>query len=773
VNSQVPIADPRQDLPPPKAPGGQAGSVMRARTRFWRHPGFGVMLAAAVGVAILALAALTYYIWLNDTSERQRIIGGLVVLILALILTLMILVAQRVVQLWRDRASGAAGSRLHVRLVTMFSVVAVLPAVIVAALSITTVNIGMDALFGDPVRTSLESAVRISQAYAKEHQELIKGDVALMANDLSRLTPRYQRDADLLGRDLSILAAQNRLSEAYIIDSRGNLLVTGPLSFALAVKPPSPEAFAAAQRGEVVILTDQSYDRVRALVALPTMVDTFLYVGRFVDARVLEYAEKTRMGLEDFRSNKDNQAGIQITYALLFILVAIMVLLGAMWFGLQLANQLVLPIGSLAQAAVKVGEGDLSARVDESEFDDEMAILSRAFNTMTSDLEHQRNELVDANNQLDRRRLFIETVLSGVTAGVIGLDHEFKVTLLNRSASTFLGAKADSLVGQSLAELVPEMADLIEDARLRPDRVVQGQIEITRGTKPRTLLARLAAERSGDAGRDFVVTLDDITELMGAQRQAAWSDVARRIAHEIKNPLTPIQLSAERLKRKYSTEIITDPSVFQQCTDTIIRQVRDIGRMVDEFSSFARLPSTTLKVEDMGEVLRQVMFLAQVANPDVDINLTAPDPAPIVKCDAPQIAQALTNVLKNACESIAGRKALDERALPKGRIDIKLTEEPDRLLIDIRDNGQGLPEALRHRLTEPYVTTRTKGTGLGLAMARKAFEDHGGSFEIDNANGSDPGAPGAIVRVSLARPTIDAHQIPPRTSEVKQVVHGT
>ncbi len=743
------------------------------RMPLWRKPGFGVLLAAGVGIASLALAALTYYIWLNETAERQRTIGALVVMILALILTLMILVAQRVVQLWRDRASGAAGSRLHVRLVTMFSVVAVLPAVIVAALSITTVNIGMDALFGDPVRTSLESAVRVSQAYAKEHQELIKGDVALMANALSRLTPRYQQDADLLARDLSILAAQNRLSEAYIIDSRGNLLVTGPLSFALAVKPPSPEAFAAAQRGEVVILTDQSYDRVRALVALPTVVDGFLYVGRFVDARVLEYAEKTRLGLEDFKTNKDNQAGIQVTFALLFILVAVMVLLGAMWFGLQLATRLVSPIGSLAEAAVKVGEGDLTARVDESEFDDEMAILSRAFNTMTGDLEHQRNELVDANSQLDRRRVFIETVLAGVTAGVIGLDHEFRVTLLNRSASTFLNAKPDSLVGQPLAEIIPEMAPLIDDARARPDRVVQGQIEIFRGAKPRTLLARVSAERASDAEQNFVVTLDDITELMGAQRQAAWSDVARRIAHEIKNPLTPIQLSAERLKRKYAAEITTDPGVFQQCTDTIIRQVRDIGRMVDEFSSFARLPSTTLKVEDVGEVLRQVMFLAQVANPDVEINLTAPDPAPIVKCDAPQIAQALTNVLKNACESISGRKALDERSLPKGRIDIVLTEEPERLLISISDNGQGLPEALRHRLTEPYVTTRTKGTGLGLAMARKAFEDHGGTFEIDNAYGVEPSSPGAVVRVSLARPPIEPGQFPPRLVETKQVVHGT
>jgi two-component system nitrogen regulation sensor histidine kinase NtrY len=719
-------------------------------------------------MATLGLAGLTYYFWVNDLARRPRLIDGLLGLIMALILTLMVLVAQRVLRLWRERASGAVGSRLHVRLVTMFSVVAVLPAVVVAALSITSVNIGMESLFGDPVRTSLESAVRVSQAYANEHQELIKSDVRLIAQNLNDFMRRYGADNYSVGNQLAYLVRQSRLSEAYIIDGRGKLLVTTEFSFELAVKPPSPEAFVAAQRGDVVVLTDQYYDRVRALVALPIR-DTYLYAGRLVDARVLEYAEKTRLGLEDFRKNKEDQTGIQVSFVILFILVTIMVLLGAMWLGLQLANRLVRPIGSLAEAAVKVGEGDLSARVDEDEFDDEMAILSRAFNIMTGDLEQQRNELVAANNQLDRRRLFIETVLSGVTAGVIGLDHEFKVTLLNRSALAILGASRDNLVGASLGDIVPEMQKLIADAQMRPDRVVQGQIEITRANKPRTLLVRLAAEQSREAGRDFVVTLDDITELVGAQRQAAWSDVARRIAHEIKNPLTPIQLSAERLRRKYRAEITSDPNVFEQCTDTIIRQVRDIGRMVDEFSSFARLPSTELRLENLGEVIRQSMFLAQVASPDIDIELKMPEPAPVARCDAQQIAQALTNVLKNASESIHGRMAIDGQVLPKGRITIELTEEPERLLITIQDNGQGLPEALRHRLTEPYVTTRTKGTGLGLAMARKAFEDHGGSFEIDNAHGADPSSPGAIVRVSLQRMPIETETL---SVNAKQVANG-
>jgi two-component system nitrogen regulation sensor histidine kinase NtrY len=735
---------PRATVP---VPVGQ----VRARP-FWRHSSFSVALAGVFALVTLAVAAVTYYFWVNDLGRRPRLIEALLVVILILILILMVLVAGRILQLWRDRASGAAGSRLHVRLVAMFSVVAVSPAVVVAALSITTVNFGMEALFGDPVRMSLESAVRVSLAYANEHRESIKGDAVLMANELSRMTPRYRRDQDLLGQDLAQLAASYRLSEAYIVDGHGRLLVSGPLSFALAVKTPPPEAFAAAQRGEVVILTDQSYDRVRALVAIPSIVDGFLYVGRFVDARVLEYAEKTRMGLEDFKNNKADQTSITVSFAILFILVAVMVLLGAIWFGLQLANRLVRPIGSLAQAAVQVGEGDLTARVDVSEFDDEMAILSRAFNTMTADLEGQRNELIDANHQLDRRRVFIETVLAGVTAGVIGLDQGFRITVINRSASQFLNAKSQDMVGMALGDAVPELVELIEDARLKPDRVVQGQIELVRGSRMRVLLARLSAERSSEEGREFVVTLDDITELFGAQRQAAWSDVARRIAHEIKNPLTPIQLSAERLKRKYAKEITTDPEVFDQCTDTIIRQVRDIGRMVDEFSSFARLPKTTFVKEDMGEILRQVMFLTQVASPDINLSLVLPDEASIIACDAPQIAQALTNVLKNASESIHGRKPLDEdQPLPRGEISINLSIEPDKFVIQVKDNGQGLPESLRHRLTEPYVTTRTKGTGLGLAMARKAFEDHGGTFEIENADGLEPNSPGAIVRMTLSR----------------------
>jgi two-component system nitrogen regulation sensor histidine kinase NtrY len=418
---------------------------------------------------------------------------------------------------------------------------------------------------------------------------------------------------------------------------------------------------------------------------------------------------------------------------MIFLLVALLVLLAAVLAGLWIATRMAAPIGDLVTAAERVREGDLGARVREGTSDDEIGTLARAFNRMTSQLASQRNALVEANRQLDQRRRFTETVLSGVTAGVVGVGPDGIITLPNRSACQHLEQGPDELVGRPFVEAVPEMGPLLSEATVRGDRVAQGQVNLARGGRVRNLLVRVVAERTGTELKGFVVTFDDITDLVSAQRTAAWADVARRIAHEIKNPLTPIQLSAERLRRKYLKEISTDPDVFTQCTDTIIRQVGDIGRMVDEFSSFARMPAAVFRDEDMVELARQAIFLQQVGNPDVTYTSELPEGPVVARCDGRQVAQALTNLLKNAKEAIEGRERAGDAELPRGHIVLALEAARDHVAIRVRDNGKGLPHEHRDRLTEPYVTTRTKGTGLGLAIVNKVMEEHGGVLSLTDA----------------------------------------
>jgi two-component system nitrogen regulation sensor histidine kinase NtrY len=435
--------------------------------------------------------------------------------------------------------------------------------------------------------------------------------------------------------------------------------------------------------------------------------------------------------------------------------VALLLLLAAVWLGLVFAKQLVQPVSELIEAAEQVRAGNLGARVREPNASDELSLLSRTFNRMTSQLASQRADLVEANRQVDKRRRFTETVLAGVSAGVIGLDLDGRITLVNRSAAEFLGAEPELLAGRDLAEILPEMVPILDQLGPTQTKLIQSQFDLRRpGLPQRTLLVRIAAEQQGRQVRGYVATFDDVTELLQAQRKAAWADVARRIAHEIKNPLTPIQLAAERLKRKYLKQIDTDPETFVTCTDTIIRQVGDIGRMVDEFSAFARMPQPVMRRESLGELVAQAVFLQRQAHPDIVFDAAKPSDPVIVACDGRQITQALTNLLQNAIDSIEGRSAEDGESPPPGHIEVLVTLEGGHALITISDNGKGLPEAERDRLTEPYVTTRAKGTGLGLAIVKKIMEDHAGSLDMQDN-------PGGGARVVLSMPSEQAESVQP------------
>ena len=508
------------------------------------------------------------------------------------------------------------------------------------------------------------------------------------------------------------------------------MLARTGLVFGLGFEDVSRDALRRAQQGEIVIMTDDREERVRALVRLNEFSNLFLYVGRYIEPRVLAHRENTHLAAEQYERLELQRSGFQITFAVIYILVAMLFLAAAILMGVHFAAQMAGPISGLVAAADRIRAGDLSARVPEGEREDELSSLSRAFNRMTYQIQSQQRELLETNRELDERRRFTETVLTGVSAGVIGLDRGGRVYLPNRSASALLGIDLDRAIGEDLAELAPEMAELLEQAALRPDRLAQGQVQIAGQNSTRTLLVRIAAERDDDEISGFVVTFDDITELLSAQRKAAWADIARRIAHEIKNPLTPIQLSAERLKRKYLKDIKNDAETFQICTDTIIRHVEDIGRMVDEFSSFARMPTPVLKPEDLATIVERAVFLERTAHPKIAFETQFEARPVVLRCDARLVGQALINILKNAVE-------FDRRPNCRERAEPARSYRRDRRgraagAIAVEDNGKGLPAHGRERLTEPYVTTRAKGTGLGLAIVKKIMEDHAGELVLSD-----------------------------------------
>ncbi len=696
-----------------------------------------------VGVLATLVGVFTYVVQIGPypLSLSEGASEALLILNFGLLLVLFGLIAWRGAQLWLERRSGQAGARLHARLVLWFSAIAVVPTILVAVFAVVTLNLGVQNWFSPIVRQALSSAVSVSQVYVKEHTDTISNDIRYVADNL-QLDPTLFDDKKQVIEDRFIARlgslARSRGVRVYLFDGNGlQLSRTAEASFK---DPPTPNTADFSEARQRILVANPRADIFTALVRLQMLNDAYLMVVRSVDPQVQGYFLRNRAAEAEYNRVDQNRQGVQLAFFALYALMSLLVLLVAIWAGLWAANRLVRPISGLIAAADRVSEGELETQVPVERDDDEIGTLGLTFNRMTQQLAAQRTELMEANRLIDQRRRFTETVLSGVSAGVVGVDGDGKVTLVNRAAARLLDASQDDMEGSFYAECMPELAALIRRAIDEPVGRASGEVQVKRGAKTRTLSVQVSSETNAEG---LVVTFDDITDLVSAQRTAAWADVARRIAHEIKNPLTPIQLSAERLKRKYSSEITTDPEIFQQCTDTIVRQVGDIGRMVDEFSSFARMPAPVMRRENAQELLAQAIFLQRVGNPDIAFETHAPKDPVHFEGDGRLISQALTNVLKNAGEGIAARHATGDDA--PGRIHVTVEQNDTGFVYRVSDNGVGLPPEHRHRLTEPYVTTRAKGTGLGLAIVRKILEDHGGGLQLtDNENGE-----GAQVVLSL------------------------
>jgi two-component system, NtrC family, nitrogen regulation sensor histidine kinase NtrY len=626
-----------------------------------------------------------------------------------------------------------------VRLVMLFGGVAVAPAIVVACFAVAFFHYGIQAWFNDPVRQAVFESLQVSRGYLEEHRNNLRSVALEMANDLTRAGQILIADPSVFAEVLATQTTLRGLTEAVIYDPLTKQVMAAAGLFAgIGVTLPADSVTTQAQNGDVVVLNGDDGTRVQAVARLDLTPPLMLMIGRPVDPSILEHMTRTEQAVEEYQRLDENRSWLQIAFAWIFAIVAVMVLLVAVLIGLLLANQIARPIGRLIHAAERVRGGDLGVRVAEAQTGDELAGLSRAFNRMTGQLAAQRGELMDAYSQIDERRRFTETVLSGVSAGVIGLDASGRIELPNRVADELLGIDLLSTTGRELADVVPEFRDLLHEAAASPERARTAEIQIGPPTRRRILLVRIGADLSAGRTDGFVVTFDDITELQSAQRKAAWADVARRIAHEIKNPLTPIQLAADRLKRRFAREITSDPETFTQCADTIIRHVGDIGRMVDEFSAFARMPQPMIKPEDIGRVAREVLVLQKTARPQITWQTDIPERGPVAPCDRRLLGQALTNLLQNAADAVAMREGAST-------IGLRVESDADDVRIIVTDDGIGLPQEDRARLTEPYVTLKPKGTGLGLAIVKKIMEDHGGRLMLDDR----PDGPGAVASLVL------------------------
>ncbi len=697
--------------------------------------GFGwlgyLAVLTALGSALttfLVLAGATPILPTHDVVVWLFILNGI------LIALLIGIVAWQARKLVREHKAGAAAAGLHVRIVGLFSLVAVLPAILVAGVATVTLERGLDPWFTSTIRELMFNTVEIARSYRETQCRTLARETQLMAADLNRAKVLFDADRKLFQEFMNSRAVFLGFPLAMIVEPNGTVVERIEGKKLPGIPEPTPADLTDASNQEALCLFQSTGNIFRSVLKLDAHNGRILYLAREVDPRAVEFPAVAERGVEIYEGLNQKKAGIQVAFASMFTLIALIVLLSAIWFGLNFANRLVAPIRRLIHATDQVATGNFYVQVPVKRGEGDLGHLGETFNKMTSELRRQHDGLTAASDVIDRRRRFTEAVLAGVSAGVIGINARGLITIANPSTEALLGTPREELIGRPITSVLPEVAQLVQEMGQARQRLMQSQIQISRKGKERTINVRVTSEQARSERRDLVITLDDITDLVLAQRTSAWADVARRIAHEIKNPLTPIQLSAERIRRKYGKVITTDREVFDQCTDTIVRQVDDIKRMVDEFSSFARMPKPAISQEDLAETVRQVVFMMRIAHPEIEFVDQFPEGPVVAPFDRRLISQAATNIVKNATEAIA---AVPEEERGHPRIAVTLDDtHPDYLILAVTDNGKGFPIEGRQRLLEPYMTTREGGTGLGLPIVAKILEDHGGGMDlVDNPAG--------------------------------------
>ena len=681
------------------------------------------------------------------------------------ILFITTLLIRRVVQLAADRRAESAGSRLHFRLTTAFGVIALFPTVLVAIFAVLSINQALEGWFSERVRSAVGASLSAAQAYQTQIRNGLMADTRVFAQQLNDFNNnRFQNgniDTDSqLSPELTRLQTEfeRGLKEVYIINNMGELRLRGASSYLFGYEKPTLRQIKQAEGPEVLIVTDLVGNELRALIRLSNYSNHYLYLTRTIDGSLLGLLEDTTETATYYNQLETERGRLLFDFGLLYLAFAVILILTATWLGLWFAERLASPVGRMAAAAQKVGAGDLDARIENIKGDDEIAMLAHYFNQMTHQLKGQRDTLIQSAEQADRRRRLFDSVLASVTSGVIGLDQSGHIIFFNKSAQRVLDLAEVSKLSL-LANSVPEFSEIVDDFCSGVSDVAQREIRLVRRGKLENLLVRIALrtnELSEEEG--YVIAFEDVTDLVSAQRMAAWGDVARRIAHEIKNPLTPIRLSAERIKRKFSPKVGEESDQLENMTDVIVRQTDELRRIVDEFSQFARMPEPDRRPTDFGELLKGAILLQESGQPNVSFTLNLPNGKLWIDADSSMIGRAITNLLKNSGESI--EEALKKSPKRKGEIRVVASQTDRSVVLTVVDNGTGLPED-RSRLLEPYVTNRQSGTGLGLSIVVKTIEEHGGTFSLSDAepfgDGAMPGAQAVIKLPKLKQTT--AHTV--------------
>jgi two-component system nitrogen regulation sensor histidine kinase NtrY len=720
------------------------------------HRAFWVGLVVVVLSIISGLATYLILTGLTPIAPRNEVALGVLLINVLLILAMFAVIGWQAFGLWRAWRQRVAGARIHGRIVGLFTIIAALPALLLALAATTTFSRSLDTWFSSRTRMIVANSLDVANAYLEEHGQIIRTDIVNMAKDLDDTAAKIAgagTDSFELRNVVMAQAGLRDLSLVVLIDAKGNSLFSSRGDTRVRYEPPPEIVIEQAEAGHVPLILPSERYRVAAVTRLSHLPGVYLYAARSVNPKVVGHLRRTEAGVAEYERLRQARGGLKLVHGVMYFMISLTGVLAAIWVGLWFASQLVAPIRRLISAAQQVAKGNLSVQLPLHRGEGDLRRLSKNFNHMTHELERQRSELMTANTQLTERRRFMEAVLSNISAGVIGLDAGSRIRLANSSAEKLLGLQSSDLVGRLLADVVPEFATLAaEDAEAGHKSKGQTQITLTIADEDRIFSVRVTREHApGSEHPGSVVTFDDVTDLVSAQRTSAWGDVARRIAHEIKNPLTPIQLSAERIRRKYGAAIREDRETFDKLTDTIVRQVGDIKSMVDEFASFARVPKPQMESHDLRDVVQEPMIQYREAYPAIRYVMHLPDRALTALCDRRLLSQALTNLVKNATESVeaAGEAAGGEPGW-HGCVETVLRRTDDRIEIEVIDNGLGLPRHNRARLLEPYVSTKgNKGTGLGLAIVQKIVEQHGGTLALEDAPPADGRTHGALIRITL------------------------